>query len=338
MTHGMDELKNGETAKDLFLTNYTNDTTKSYYNRIFTKAEQMEETLNKDLYDFTLEEIEELLIQLRGSAQATEVYGRVISAYMKWAVENNYKQTKNPLLDVSAKWFENISENVKNLYITKKQLLKIESDCYNYQDSTIIRLLFEGICGEKAIEIRELKKSDVEQALEFMQEKGLNSDIEDTKVPLNIGGAFTEVDARTVLMLEQAMQEKRYWKKNGDMEQRENIRAVTELVDNEYVFRPSITRTGSYHQAIKESVIYRRVNLIGEVLGYPQLKTKSIIKSGQLYMAKKIMEEKGEYYLSTEDYKNIAIRFDINNFYPMKKYCNVKNIKELYGDFLGQDN
>ncbi len=103
------------------------------------------------------------------------------------------------------------------------------------------------------------------------------------------------------------------------MEHRENINDYNELTDNKFIIRSSITQLRSFDECVNKAVIYRRLKMLSEVLGVENLSTKNLTRSGQIYMAMKIMQSKGQYTLTNDDYKRIALRFDINNFYSIKK-------------------
>ncbi|MDO6628646.1 hypothetical protein CON15_19750 [Bacillus cereus] len=309
-----------EVNKEQYLEKYPNKMTKIYYKRVFDFALELEDEYNKDLFQFDLEQIKNVLMKFKTSGQAIEVYGRVISSYIKWAMETNLHTGTNPLENVGVAWFREIGIEPSSLYFSKHRIETIENDCVNAQDAIIIRLLFEGIEGKEAIEIRELKKDDI---------------LEDESC-LNIGGNKIRVEEKTINLAIKAAKQKVYRKKNGSMEHRENINDYNELTDNKFIIRSSITQLRSFDECVNKAVIYRRLKMLSEVLGVENLSTKNLTRSGQIYMAMKIMQSKGQYTLTNDDYKRIALRFDINNFYSIKKYCTVESVKEIYGDFLEQ--
>src|SRR5690606_24310317 len=61
------------------------------YGRIFEKTKETEEKLNKDLSDFTFEEIEKILFDFKSNNRNTlESYARIISSYLNWNVKKGY--------------------------------------------------------------------------------------------------------------------------------------------------------------------------------------------------------------------------------------------------------
>ncbi len=136
-------------------------------------------------------------MKFKTSGQAIEVYGRVISSYIKWAMETNLHTGTNPLENVGVAWFREIGIEPSSLYFSKHRIETIENDCVNAQDAIIIRLLFEGIEGKEAIEIRELKKDDI---------------LEDESC-LNIGGNKIRVEEKTINLAIKAAKQKVYRKK-----------------------------------------------------------------------------------------------------------------------------
>lgn len=83
-----------KSIKEEFLMGYSSDTRKTYI-RILDHTYEAEVAKNRDLYDFTKLEIEDVLFSLnpltRSSSQSN---GRIISAYINWTIEKNTEKTQ----------------------------------------------------------------------------------------------------------------------------------------------------------------------------------------------------------------------------------------------------
>lgn len=299
--------------KEKFLNAFENKETRTTYRRIFIKSESSEEMLNKDLYNFTREEIEIVLEDLDPMTNAiSQSNGRIISSYINWCISKGLTNN-NPLKTVDPEWFDRFVDKDKKLYFSYKEIKQIEDWCENAQDAAIVRLYFENIVGREAIEIRNLKMSSVNEEKET--------------ITLTTGEE-KKVSSECIKLIKEAFSEKIYLKKNGLMADTDNVRQFTDLVDNEYVIRNSITKTDSYSEPVHISLIYRRLSMISELLGLPYFTGKNIYRSGIIYYAKQVFDEEKE--LGKDQYKKIAKKFGIKNYYTLNTYVNIENIEKLY--------
>lgn len=310
-------------VKEEFLKTIPHEQTRDYYARILVKCAPSEIDKGKDLYNFTKDEIAETLKTRFNSKtlQAYEVYGRVISSYIYWAIKNNIKKGKNPLSEEKHAWFKQFVDDETNLYFTDDQLEEVIANCKNLQDAIIFRLVFEGICGQKVVRLRELKEEDIDT----------NNNI------IMVGNEKYHVEQRTIDLLEEAMDEMIYFKKNGTLieSKHNNIRDYADLVDNGYIMRSSITSTVNIDEPVDKFVIYRRASSISKFMGMEKsLTIKNVSRSGMIYYAYKIMKANNLTELRREDYIEIAHRFEVKSHYPVKRICNEKVVYKLYGDKL----
>jgi integrase len=306
--------------KEQFLALYTNEDSQNTYRRIFTKSASTEEALGKDLYDFTKEQIEDFLTDLTPLTSAiSKSNGRIVTSYIDWCIEKGFKNIIfNPLKLVDSQWFDKFVDKSVKLYFTEKEITEIERFCENAQDAVIIRLYFEGIAGKDSCEIRHLSRHDIDFDTNVLTLRNEN------------GERYREskVEDRTMKLIQDALNETTYIKKNGQMESFDNIKEFTTLVENNYVLRNSITKTDNFNNAIHSSVIYRRLKTISETLGIPFFTGKNILRSGVLYHAKDMIENGT---LNYEEFQSVAKRYNINNIYSVKDYCNAETIEKLYG-------
>jgi integrase len=306
--------------KNRFLNEYM-ESTQSTYKRIFVSSLPMEGMLKKDLYDFSKEEISLVLADMNPStASSSESNGRMITAYINWCINQGYRKSINPLSAVSPEWFGQFVDKNIQLYFSEDTLNTYESYCQNAQDALCMRLLFEGVNGKQVSEIRNLKKDDVDFKNKILKLTDFDGSIRKIEV-------FSD---KTLELIEEALEVKTYIKRNGLMIEHENVREFTDLTENDYVLRSSITATKTLEKPVDKAVVYRRINMIEDTLGIPYLNGKNIQRSGMIYMGKIIYEREGK--LEKEQYLQIAERFQISKWFVIKNFCNLESIRELYGD------
>lgn len=296
------------------------------YRRLFLSISDAELKLDKDVNLFTFEELEDVLISFNVATRNTaESYGRIISSYLNWSVKEGLCE-ENKLKKLKPDDFVAYI-NKDQEYISYKQLMQIEDMCVNYQDSVIIRLLFLGVGGKRVSEIRNLKKSDIDF---YGKRLKLTESLKEDKegYPIRSTERYMNVDDRTLAMLQKAINEKTYQKKNGDMDFRDNIRPYTDLMDNEYVFRPSVTRTEKSRAVVNKHVLYRRVQTIADFLGsHERFTPKYIQQCGQIYYANQIIQNDT---VTLDDLKMVADQFNINSYHNFKGLLTIENIRAVY--------
>ena len=118
------ELKNEFLSSMIETKTISEDTSKSY-TRIFNVTKPSEYALNKDLSEFTLEEMETILYNFQANNRNTvESYARIISSYLNWSYQHNKTQT-NVLSSLKPTDFEKYLTNEEN-YFTDKLLRRWE--------------------------------------------------------------------------------------------------------------------------------------------------------------------------------------------------------------------
>ncbi|MEC1697731.1 phage lytic cycle repressor MrpR family protein [Schinkia azotoformans] len=312
-----------EETKETFLSNF-NEESRNTYSYVFRNSKEMEELIEKDVYDFTINQIGKLLESLKlSTSNAAKTYGRVISSYINWAIENNLKSEPNPLKHIGNEWFEQFVNKIK-LFITEKELIDIEEKLVNYQDKVIMRLIFEGVSGYSLSELINLTKEDIKgNTLHLIDEKS--------------GERYLEVSDRAIAFIEKAIDETIYYNKNGTSEGR---RSTAPLSQNDYVIKMTLLRSDQdSNKKSDKHLIYRRLSTISELFGLEYLTSKSLERSGMVKMGKDLLEKDGK--LENEQLVKIAERFAVKkviingyetyNYFMLREFINIENIEDLYG-------
>lgn len=290
------------------------------YKRIFDYVNVIEKKYNKEVRYFTLEEIEEVLFNFKANKRNTvETYGRIISSYLNWCKDNNYIESNVMKILKPNDFQKYVVENEK--YIDIEDLQFYENHLENYQDAVILRLLFIGVGGKGLSEIRNLKKTDL-NGNKLLLTNTLTADKYDR--PIKFTTREIEIDDRTKKLIEGAIREEMYLKKNGTVEEGTNIRPYTDLIDNDYVVRASHTKNNNTFAPIDKFVIYRRIEIMNEYFGV-NFTTKFIQRSGMIHIAKQIVKETNDFDLN--DLKLIANIFNFSSYHNLKGFLNIDTLR-----------
>lgn len=91
-----------EEAKRKYIESYNGVITKQICETFFNKVKSEEERLEKDLSEFTIPEIKEVIsvIQPKNGKQA-KVYASFVSGYLKWTFDLDF----NPLKEIDSEYY-----------------------------------------------------------------------------------------------------------------------------------------------------------------------------------------------------------------------------------------
>lgn len=138
---------------------------------VFKNSANFESILNKDLFDFDVDEIKVYYKSISSSSMFTlNTLQSKLRKYTQWAIDNNYTKTKTNhyniiTQDMLAECFD--KDTLSTQILTEEELDSRISRITNDSDKFIIRALFEGIRGESYSEILGLKLSDIDSSNMF---------------------------------------------------------------------------------------------------------------------------------------------------------------------------
>lgn len=327
-----DQTLYNEDFKQEFLNQYKVEGTKKSMRRFMLHSKPMETRLNKDLGAFTTAELEDFIMNVLKptSVVSAKTNCSGLALYLKFAKEKGLRND-NPLEINSNEYAKYATENETDL-ISFMDIDDITMTALaNATDAIIIRLIFEGALGFELSEIANLKESDIDFDTNTIT-------LRDDSAKKTIKERTLTVSSGTMELIRSAIKETVYRKKNGEMdESNPRIKTEVELVDSEFVIRPSKNRTGiggNSELKCSRATLYNRIRVIREVdaLKSVQAKwnTKQIQRSGMLWQALKIVQKKGE--LTRSDYKEIAERFGIPFNWHDRNVINLDTIKKVYGE------
>ncbi len=293
--------------KELYLKSlkgYADGTIKNY-RYILSKASVTEDFLNKDIYDFTLEECDKLLKSYNNrSLDMANVNKSCLESYVDFCIQEGYVSTL-------VNFFKGLSrqdlnkyvdkEAIRNKYITYEELLELEQQCVNAQDAVIARLLFIGVRGEECSDLISLKVDNVTPEKIILQDREII------------------IDNSTYELVQEAIHQDQYIKGNG--EPSASVRSLNMVLNqSEYVIKSSGSKKVG---EINYQTLRMRVNRVKDYFGNPYLNIRNIWFSGIIHAIKQIKEQKGE--LTKEDYINVHRTFGYAEGYVNKTIEEVRN-------------
>lgn len=304
---------------------YTDETV-HVFRFVFYKSYDVEDILQKDMYDFNMSELKQVLLNANKSTlNSVRAFASMMKKYIDWAIHTGLVNSNiNPMDMFTTKDYEECIDRSRKLFISEDELIEIENRLANYQDKIILRLLFEGVNGYEVSELINLKKDDVDYANKRLR-------LYDNKN----GERFINVSDRCLDIIEKAIREETYYARNAEKESKHG-KDEYEYFETEHVIKNVLT--GRTKKPADKNVIYRRIYLIKELFDMPYLTVKNVWRSGMIKMAVDLYKEEGE--LTNKQLAKIAEQFGLGkivnnghetfNYHAMRQFINRDNILELY--------
>jgi len=330
----MGELYNKD-IKDKFLNeNYSNEQTKNTIRHVFIKSEPIESVLNKDLYDFTADEIGNVIKNSNPlSSTVARSSGRFISQYISWAM--SYRNSNiHPLDAKSPSWYDQFVDKTKKIHFSKDELYNEIIDnpmMLNAQDKALLSLMFEGIVGKGFSELNNIHYNNINWETNEITVEGRENPI--------------KVSDRTIKHVEDAYYEPTYLFYNtetGDTTEKE-------LVASGYIFKNTKSPRTKEGEPISVQTFYGRMRTIKEMFDLEYLTPNALKQSGMISMAADIakdciekgkVNESGKPELGYDEFALIGEKYNVammeNNGYRyfntflMREFVTQKKLKEIY--------
>lgn len=308
--------------KEEFLSQFP-EKTAEIYRYAFYKSFETEEVLEKDLYDFTADEIKDVFETGNHSTiNGLKLRYNIFDQYIDWAAK--YRSSNiNPIKTITTEELESYLDKDKKLYFSETEIREIINKLVNAQDAVIIQLLFEGVGGHALSELSNLHYYDVNWNTGVLQLKDEKN-----------GKRELTVSNECLRLIRSAYQETEYKKANGDTNARN---PVAEIIPSDYILKNIKGRTKNVH-GVDKHTFYRRLSTVGEIFNYPYFTAKNIQKSGMIKMAKDLFLKTGK--LDKEELSLVGDRFgmrkvkakgfEYHNTNLLKQFINRENILELY--------
>lgn len=326
--------------KNRFLAQYNEDSAKVYRNSLM-KIDEIETQYNKDIFNFTYEELDEALQGITSKTQNGMF--RIVSAirqYMEWANQEGFVKSKmvySKLLTVSKLNDFIWDDGFLKTLITRDELFLFCDKIENAIDKAIIVLAFEGIDGMGHYEMRSLKKTDVD----------FDSGIINITTFNKTNRTVVLKDKRSLDVLQEAINQKAI-RTNGK-------NSIRELVETQYILRKSesnnpfndnVCDENGDNMVTKHYPTQRATRIFKGKYSKDSLtdfekdpyiferrlvSLATIFKSGYFDYCKQLEQEKQK-ELEIEDYKSLCVRFGISKtraYTYKREYLQFKTLENL---------
>lgn len=319
----MDKLYNTD-IKERYLNERfgENEGSQKTIRHLFYKSEMVEDILDKDLFNFNVEEIGKVILNSNPhSSNVARAYGRTISRYISWAIDNGFRDDNlNPLRSVALEYYDQFVDKTKKIHYSFDEFIDLLESLKNDQDKALLFLFFEGIIGRSFSQIRELKISDIRK--------------ETNEIYVKERDEWIKVQPQCIDYLYAAHEQKVFYTfKDGDYNE-------SELLPSEFIFKNVKSPRSQPGVSVNPSVLYTRINSIKESHLLEYLTPNALRQSGMIFYATVLykrdrevrydqLAEIGEKYqfnkLTSKD------NFSYYNTNLMKTFLNSEVIEDLYG-------
>src|SRR5690625_932786 len=156
------ELYNAK-EKEEFLDTIEAEDIKNLYRHLFSKSRGAEILYQKDLYAFSLRQIEDVMRNVNPATLNSSANTKSrINHYITWAISNGRRTNNiNPIQGASREWEKKFIDKSIKRYLSDSELYDIVESLYNAQDQALIQCLFEGIMGQGLSELISMKYDNI---------------------------------------------------------------------------------------------------------------------------------------------------------------------------------
>lgn len=307
-----------------YLEQFDNLDTREVYSRLFKKAVDTEIELQRDIYDFRDDEIENFIANMLKpkTKESARTYCNVLSSYIQWAMDHGYSRNFTNPLKRRQEYFYSFVKEYKQ-YISYDEKQAIIHSLVNKQDSFIIEALWNGIQGTQVKELTNLQISDFDfdkNKIYIRDEKG------------NIARIISPIDPFIFSMAILTNKEQLYYKSNGGVDFSSKVRDSIPLPNSPYILKGAINNNEENRDKVKFYTIYNRLETIRKVDGLEEyseaLTTKNIVRSGMIYLALQVLKRDGR--LERKQIEEICDVYNMKYKWSLRDFLNIEMIRSLY--------
>ncbi|WP_240522446.1 phage lytic cycle repressor MrpR family protein [Bacillus toyonensis] len=258
-----DNLYNQE-FKELFLQiNFPKENTRKVKRLHLKKATDLEFIYNKDLYNFTLKELEDLLYSLKAKTlRSLQNTLPTFRRYIQFANEQGIRSSNDTPIEVF-KSKDVISKYLNSGNLSKEEIMRIVTRAENPQDGVILALIFDGVSYKN--EFEELANLKID-------------DIDYNNGRITLPNRVISISEETKTILISAIESTEYISIKG------NKRKYV-LPASEYVLKSPREK-----KQIPVSIISQRIVRVSKHFDLDFLNATTISDSGQLYYASELLK------------------------------------------------
>ncbi|MDM5187559.1 hypothetical protein QUF99_09575 [Bacillus sp. DX4.1] len=273
--------------KNVFLTSKYSVNTQRVAKALFRKTAEIEKSKDKDLYSFNQEELAEAFKLLKAKTiRSLQDKVSTVERYIDFAKENGKTKINYATLFDSKDKLENLldKEAEENMRFDKDEIMEMAMSADNAQDGVILGLLFDGVSH----------KNEFEELTNLTED---NIDEENQQIILE--NRIVPMSTETAILVRRALEEDKYVSIKGETSRRYKIAEGA-----------NVLRGLRGKAKVKGQIISQRILRIAEIFDYPYLNATTISYSGQLHLAKELIND-GK---NIDDVVPIIIkRFNIND-------------------------
>lgn len=252
--------------KQRFLETIEDEDTRNTYSSKLKRAYDVEEKLNKDIYEFSRNEFDELLRTYSNrSYQSVYLNVSCLSLYVDFCIKEGFVPNRINCLDgfreTEVLWqYVDESAMEKNI-ISRKQLSDIQGRLRNARDVVVLELLFLGV---EPKEMEDLKIEDC-----FLSDKLIKLSKSKNKARV-----INNLSESTLNIINDAIEQKFYYDNNG---RSGGNRQGIPLPDTKYLIKTAKHKAGRLPKNTVTRIVAQQIKKYTEE---PYLASKNIIMSG----------------------------------------------------------
>ena len=260
-------------------------------NGVLNKVQLKEKEIGKEVINFSQDNIITMYKEFNlTSTNTLQNYNNYLKAYCDFVIyktNNGVNNFTNINKDMLKTCIDN--EIKKNKYITYEHLQEIEVELLNYTDAAILECLWNGISGKELHDLTHLERSQVnENKMEIVVNKNKTIKIYPRLCEL-LDKAFNEID---MVCYGEGTRVKRV----------EGFGRLYKVRDNAY----------KDNDTVRFRWIYRKVMIIRDYVGLPNMSMKTLQGSGMLHYIKQGMAKRDmnlKEFLNTETGQKIMEQY-----------------------------
>lgn len=301
---------------------------------IFNDIASFEDLFNKDIYDFSLDEVKLLLSGLGKSEVSTLASVlSVLKEYVQFALLNKKSKYAIPsILNIKLNYLYNFVSTSKRdkKYLTRKELFSIIEKLKNFQDKALLLLIFKGVLGYQYKDLSNLRSSDLDFESRKLNYRHyyIDKDLEGNKVEF--------VEEKEILLTD----EEAYILKAADCEleyyppidKNKKNQGAFSLKETEYLFKKADSnRSRDLDDNLAQQTFFLRLKWAKECFKNDMLTPRSLYIAGYVYnlLQMEIQWKAGEMTELLKD-KSIGISYLTlkNAYYCLKEKYKTENEME----------
>lgn len=245
------------------------ETTARVVRALFRKTAELEKLYDKDLYEFNIKELGDVLTYLKaGTIRSLQNSISTIEQYIDFAYKEGRLEFRVNLANAfdSKKKIEKYlnSDAEENMIFDKDEIMAMADESDNAQDGVILALLFDGVSH----------KNEFNELINLTRD---NVDLEEKKIKLE--GRTIDISQETYLLIKEALTEDNYYSISGEKTRKYKI---TE--------GKNILRGLRNKLKVKGQIISQRILRMAEHFEYEYLNATNVSYSGQLHYAKELLD------------------------------------------------